>query len=151
MKTRKKQVSINNQNGNFDTVQNNKLLAEKVNHGVPIDGNGNPTLKCDICSCVFNSQTSIDQHMTGKKHLTKVEEMKTAPNKAIDYDLHCSICNAYFNSQTSAEQHYMGRRHAETIEAQQGHYNSTTCYVFKTTRSTVTLGTKHKLVTCDTG
>ena len=88
-------------------------------HGSVMLGNQTDNLYCKICQVQCPGAFNLKQHLKGKKHKGKIEEMehnrKYGGEKANQLQW-CELCKVACMNETLLEQHLQGKRHLEKLQ-----------------------------------
>ncbi|XP_059444531.1 uncharacterized protein LOC132176365 [Corylus avellana] len=88
-------------------------------HGTVILGNEADNLFCEVCQVHCSGAFSLKQHVEGRKHKGKIEELehirKYGGEKANQLQW-CELCNISCMNETLLEQHLQGARHREKLQ-----------------------------------
>lgn len=69
-----------------------------------------PTFKCEICECDFNNEIPYQAHMSGKRHLKK---MNAPQISSMNSRFSCAICQFVGTSPVHLEAHLQGKAHCK--------------------------------------
>lgn len=95
-----------------------------------------PSVKCEVCHIILNSQVVYEQHLKGQKHLKKATELNKNNNISINENgttaskirenvvqMECSICNIKVPGQKHLDMHLAGRKHLAKVGNQSAKLN----------------------------
>ncbi|KAL5723026.1 hypothetical protein ACHQM5_006472 [Ranunculus cassubicifolius] len=78
-----------------------------------------PVRKCEVCNCICPGLANYNQHMKGKKHKTRLEQLKLGNDNVGGgtEPINCEICKVVCMNEFAYKQHQAGKKHAVALQA----------------------------------